>query len=80
MRKRLRTWDPRIGMEGPPERPGVVAEIDLSGAPRVMLEALFSISLDALRWVSLWLIRSAGLLSDAHVGCRICETGPERVR
>lgn len=68
----------RIGMEGQPEQPGVAAEVDLSGAPPVVLEALFTISLDALRWVASWLVKSAGLVADARVGVAICETGPER--
>ena len=68
----------RIGIEGQADRPAVVAEVDLSGAPPVVIEALFRISLDALRWVTSWLVRSAGLVADARVACRICETGPER--
>jgi hypothetical protein len=68
----------RIGFVGEADRPAIAAEVDLSGAPRVVLEAVFRIGLDALRWVVLWLVRSAGLVADARVGCRICETGPER--
>jgi len=68
----------RIGIEGEPDHQAIAAEVDLSGAPAVVLEALFRISLDALRWVASWLVMSAGLVADARVGCRLCETGPER--
>jgi hypothetical protein len=69
----------RVGEEGAPGRPSIVAEVDLSGAPWVVLHGLFQISLEALRWTSAWLVQSASLLADARVGCRIWETGPERV-
>jgi len=69
----------RIGLEGDPGREAVMAEVDLSGAPPVVLEALFRTGLDALRWVASWLVMSAGLVADARVGSRLCEIGPERV-
>lgn len=68
----------RLGIEGEPGHQSATAEVDLSGAPRVVLEALFGISLAALRWVVSWLITSAGLVADVRVDCRLCETGPVR--
>ncbi len=68
----------RVGLEGPADRPAAVGEVDLSGAPPAVLQALVSVSLEGLRWVSGWAIGSAGLLADARVGCRLWEIGPER--
>lgn len=68
----------RIGVEGPPGQQAVVAEVDLSGVPASAAEVCVKTGLDALRWVTFWLVRSAGLVADARVACRLVETGPER--
>jgi hypothetical protein len=48
----------------------VVAEADLTGAPRGWQPQLVACGLDAARSVVSWLILSAGLLADARVACR----------
>lgn len=57
---------------------GAEAEIDLTGAPQVILEPLFKTSLDALRWVVEWLVVSAAFLADPAVTCRAWEVCPSR--
>jgi hypothetical protein len=57
---------------------GAEAEIDLSGAPPVVLEPLFKASLDALRWVVQWLALSAAFLADPAVACQAWEVCPLR--
>jgi hypothetical protein len=73
----------RMGLSVASERQAVEAEVDLSGAPLAVLESLFRISLDALRWVVQWLIWSAMLLADPRVECRSweiyeCGHGPRK--
>jgi hypothetical protein len=48
----------------------VIAEADLTGAPRGWQPQLVACGLDALRCVVSWLILSAGLLADARVACQ----------
>jgi hypothetical protein len=56
----------------------VEAEVDLTGAPAVVLEALFRFSLDALRWVVHWLAYPANFLADPTISCRAWESCPLR--
>jgi len=68
----------RIGMEGAPDRPEVRAEVDWTGAPHGVLEALVPIGLDALRWVVAWSLWSVTFLSDARVTCRAWEAAQRK--
>jgi len=68
----------RVGMEGEPDRPEVRAEVDWTGAPHGVLEALVPIGLDALRWVVAWSLWSVTFLSDARVTCRAWEAAQRK--
>ncbi len=68
----------RVGMESGQDRPVVRAEVDFRGAPHFLLEGLFRVGLDALRWVVSWSLWSVALLSDAGVTCRAWEAGFEK--
>ncbi|HYT92305.1 MAG TPA: hypothetical protein VEL76_26560 [Gemmataceae bacterium] len=50
-----------------------LAEVDLTCCPHAVLEGLFKTSLDALRWVVEWLVKSADFLADTDVTCRAVE-------
>jgi hypothetical protein len=60
----------RIGWNGTGGRRAIEAEVDLTGAPRPVLEQLVRVSVDALRWVVQWIATSAALLADVRVDCR----------
>jgi len=68
----------RVGMEGAPQRPEVRAEVDLTGAPHCVLEALVPIGLDAVRWVVSWSLWSVAFLTDARVTCRAWEAAQRK--
>lgn len=68
----------RVAVEGEPQRPEVRAEVDLTGAPHGVLEALVPIGLDAVRWVVVWSLWSVAFLSDARVTCRAWEAAPRK--
>ena len=48
-----------------------IAEVDLTGLPPQFSEAMVSISLTALRWVLVWLLRPAALLKDLTVDSQV---------
>jgi hypothetical protein len=54
-------------------RPGVVAEVDLTGAPHAMIERLLKAGVEALRWVTSSLVWSTALLTDTRIECRAVE-------
>ena len=59
--------------------PAVVAEVDLTGAPRSVLEGLFRVSVAGLRWVARWLMEPADFIVDASRPCRALEVRPARL-
>ncbi len=63
----------RLGFTSPAGRQAIEAEVDLTGAPLEVLQPIFKISLDALRWVVRWIVWSAALLADARVESRVWE-------
>ena len=67
----------RFGFSRTEEKLSVIAEVDLSGAPRAALEPLLSSSLDALHEAVAWLVETAVLLADASVALRALECGPK---
>lgn len=48
---------------------GIRAEIDLTGAPPPVLEALLPIAVDALRWVVAWVLEPVQFLVDVTHAC-----------
>lgn len=50
-----------------------VAELDLTGAPHAILETLFTVGLQSLRYAVQWSVQSADLLVDLGVTCRAWE-------
>ena len=60
----------RVGLT---ERSSVHAEVDLSGAPVAVLEPLFGVALDALRWLVEWLAQPVDFLVNGAAGCRALE-------
>lgn len=63
----------RLGFAPNGAQTSAIAEVDLSGAPPMLLEPLLSKSCDALRWVVAWLIESADFLAQADVASRALE-------
>ncbi len=55
----------RVGLEGRDVR----AEIDLTGAPPPVLEALLPLAVDALRWVVAWVLEPVQFLVDVTHAC-----------
>lgn len=63
----------RLGFAKEGLQTSVVAEVDLTAVPSMLLEPLLSTSCDALRWVVAWLIESADFLTQADVASRALE-------
>lgn len=63
----------RLGFIQEGAQTSVIAEIDLTGVPSMLLEPLLSKSCDALRWVVAWLVESADFLAQADVASRALE-------
>ena len=53
----------------------LIAEIDLTGVPAILLEPLLSKSCDALRWVTSWTLESIDFLAQADVASQALEIG-----
>jgi hypothetical protein len=66
----------RVVMSGVAGRPAVEAEVDLTGAPAVILAELFALSLDAVRCVVSWLIWPVTFVADPEVACRAWDVSP----
>jgi hypothetical protein len=63
----------RLGFAREGTQTSVIAEVDLTGVPLLLLELLISTSCDALRWVVARLIESADFLAQADVASRALE-------
>jgi len=59
----------RIGFSEKEGMDSVLAEIDLTGVPYELMEMFIKISNSALRWVLMWLVRSAVFLADTSNEC-----------
>jgi hypothetical protein len=70
-------WDERTESSSPPVQ-GVActvpwAEVDMTGAPALLLDALVPAALAAIRWVVVWMAHSADFLADGTCHCRLLE-------
>ena len=63
----------RLGFAQEGAQTSVIAEVDLTGVPSILLEPLLSRSCDALRWVAAWLLEAAEFLAQADVASRALE-------
>lgn len=68
----------RLG-SGTPSDPAVSAEVDFTGAPAGLWDALLRAGLDALRFVAGWLLWPVSVLCDPGVLCNAWEIDPERL-
>jgi hypothetical protein len=66
----------RIGLEDGAEGQAAMAEIDLTGIPRGLLEDMVPVSLAALRWVLAWLTRAADFLTDPSAAATVLKGLP----
>ena len=67
----------RFGIIGGETESSVIAEVNLTGAPREILEDLFVTSLEALRWVVRWLGEPTDWLADVGVTSELLAVGPK---
>ena len=63
----------RTGFVANGEGQAAMAEVDVTGAPSVVLSSLVETGLEALRCATQWSVQSADLLADLSVPCRALE-------
>jgi len=73
-----RTW--RLVRVCREEDGSVVGSIDLTGAPPDQLPTISRAALDALRWVTSWIVPPAALLTDLSVESRLVDAVPSTAR
>jgi hypothetical protein len=64
----------RLGVAGANGSASVQAEVDLTGVPPALVEAMVKSSLAALQWVVQWLLRSADFIVDTRVASKALES------
>jgi len=67
----------RVGVTGAPGAVSVQAEVDLSGAPRVLLEGLLGAALAALQCLVAWTVAPAEVIVDTARNYRVFDSGPD---
>jgi len=66
----------RVGFLRTEDALTAVAEVDLTGVPHEIAEDLFAVSLEALRWVVLWLGETTDWLADVTVASELLAVRP----